>query len=197
MTPKADRAGIDRAKEALKKIDPQLVAMAIRRADIDRGDVDKIKEFLSKHNPEAVHTAMAELDNEIVEKEVKKVSDDLRGFDKETLEVALGELGIRPLPCDIKIIAPCSIRIFDPCYIRIFDPCHGRIFPCDHQIGGCHTGLIFCGSCLQRMYREECEQRMGLIHVPLEEYMSQPELIEEISRKVIAELKQAKIRGEI
>jgi hypothetical protein len=87
------RSEIEKAKEVLSKMDPELAMMAIRQAEVDFEEVNKIKDFLSKSNPEAVQYAIAELQQESMSKEFSKVKEQLETFELMALKEAAVELG--------------------------------------------------------------------------------------------------------
>lgn len=93
MEEKAKGSEVDRAKDMLKKMAPELAVMAIRQAEVDFDEVDKIKDFLSRFNPEAVQYAIAEMEQEVMTKEIKATREKLKAFDLEVVKTAAAELG--------------------------------------------------------------------------------------------------------
>jgi hypothetical protein len=119
------RNEIEKAKEVLSKMDPELSMMAIRQAEVDFEEVNRIKDFLSKSNPEAVQYAIAELQQEAMSKEFSAVKEQLAAFDSGVLAEAAVELGfaaklgycINDIRCRANCIQVMGIRCLQQLYV--------------------------------------------------------------------------------
>jgi|GEM_PF-2582330 len=92
------KSDVDRVKDILSKVDPMIAVMAVTQSDVDSSEVNKIKEFLAGCKPESVKYAIAELDNEIMVKEVNAVSNKLKKYDKAVKVLAVAEMGLFKAP---------------------------------------------------------------------------------------------------
>lgn len=86
---------VENAKKAISKMDPELVMMAIRQADVDQKEVAKIKDFLSKCDANAVQYALAEINQESMTKEIKGIQAQLKDFSRDNIHDALEDMGIK------------------------------------------------------------------------------------------------------
>jgi len=120
---------VERAKKALSKMDPELVMMAIRQAEVDFKEVDKIKDFLSKCKADAVQYALAELRQDVMTKEIKSIKEQLKGFAKEVVIEAAEDLGfatktglcMESISCGGKCIQVMVVRCTQDMYVRFKD----------------------------------------------------------------------------
>ena len=117
---------VERAKKALSKMDPELVMMAIRQADVDFKEVDRIKDFLSKCNTGAVQYAIAELQQDVTTKEIKSIKSQLKSFAKEAVYEAAVESGfatepgkcLEPINCNFNCIQVMAVLCKQDVYVK-------------------------------------------------------------------------------
>lgn len=128
MRPDLDE--VREAKEILKNLDPEMVVMAISQAEVNRDEIDKIKGFLKDRDPQAVRHALAEINQEVLTREVQQTQKKLAKFNMESVKVAVKDLGfMEKLGLCAESIGPCGrcivvmlVRCGQDMYARIVDP---------------------------------------------------------------------------
>lgn len=93
MNEKEKCGQVEKAKEVLSKMDPELAVIAIQHAEVNFEEVSKIKDFLANCDPKAVKYAIAEVQHEEMSKEFEAVKKDLDAFSVDVLQQAAVDLG--------------------------------------------------------------------------------------------------------
>jgi hypothetical protein len=79
------------AREAIEKLDPQMIMAVLGRREANRKEIDEVKAALKKASPEAVQAALEELSQDIAEQEFKDTAARLDKFDTKDLRAAVLE----------------------------------------------------------------------------------------------------------
>ncbi len=72
-----EKYDIEKAKEILSKMDPELAVMAIAQSGVNFEEVDEIKKYLAQHDPSAVQCAITEIEQEAASAEIKAIKEEL------------------------------------------------------------------------------------------------------------------------
>ncbi len=145
-------------KEKIKKLDPALVMLAMQEMDIKTDEVEKVKEGIrgvyesisdTEKKPEILSKALAELEPEIIDKEIKNVKAILENIDKDVLLKATRDLETAAsAQLCIKYLIGCGYRIICPSYEIICTRCVGYRIICLDCVGYriiCSSYEIRCG----------------------------------------------------
>lgn len=163
---------VERAKRRMKRYDPQLVMMALQDIDVSKADVEKAKTSISKayaavkakapqEKMKVLSQAMAEVNMEVIQKEIETVRASLKEFDRETLTVAVSEaFEIDPAFCIFPIcICPEGGRPPD---------CQWFFKICHYFLGGCNPFHQICFRCLYLIpYDQPFPKAVDLEHIGL------------------------------
>lgn len=115
------RKDVEKAKEILSKIDPELALMAIAQLSVDYEKVDKIKKYLSEYDPTTVQCAIAEIQLEAKSNEMVAIKEELAksGLSLSAVKqaaIALGFAGIGALCASpIDPCGTCIVRMVGRC----------------------------------------------------------------------------------
>ncbi len=146
------KSDFERVKAIMGRFDPALLSAALREMMIEadeaeEADVVKAKEAIKgaydsipegKDKKSIVSKAVAELDSDIIEKEVKVIKEKLASVDKETILEAAKDF-------------------LDVTYLRDFPCIWSNIKPdCKYIIEKCKNVFIACGSSIFCIYPEGC-----------------------------------------
>jgi hypothetical protein len=89
MAKKMKGYNLERAKEVVSKLDPQLIVAALRQRTVDRKEIDEIKKSLKKYDLAVVNQAVDELHREGLEDEIADVRRKLDSFDLSVVQKAI------------------------------------------------------------------------------------------------------------
>lgn len=159
---------VDKAKEIMGKIDPELLSaaindMVVKEEEAEEADVEKVKEHLKKIHDmlpadkdkmSIIAKAFEELNADVAEKEASLVREKLASFSKETIiEAAKEFIDIQAILCPWYRIYPCRWYRIRPChwYYRIWPDCfwYYRIWPCKWY-------KIYSPCSFYNIYRDPC-----------------------------------------
>lgn len=127
---------VEFAKGKIKKLDPELVRLALREKDFEKDEVEKAKEGIrqvyesisdTEKKPEILSRALAELSPEIIDKEVKKVKEILDDIDSDVLREAVKDLEI-------------AVPVSGHCFACLNMIC-GTYLPCGYYAVSCRYFL--------------------------------------------------------
>jgi hypothetical protein len=143
---------VESVKEIIKKFDPELVIRAIQERDIKAADVEKVKMEIKKaydslgdksqdQKIKVFNKASAEIELDLINKEIERTKDAIKDIDKEVLLEAVKDF------LDIGEIDIC----FYPVCICPEGGCLRKL--CPFPLGGC--GIRLCpfplGGCLRKL----------------------------------------------
>ncbi len=164
---------VELVKEKIKKLDPALVMLAMQEMDIKSDEVEKAKKGIrevyesisdTEKKPEILSKALAELEPEIIDKEIKNVRAMLEDIDKDVLLKATRDLETAAsAQLCIKYLIGCGYRIICLRCIRYsiicLDYCVGHSIICLDCVGHsiiCRSYRIICGYYVGCGYRIIC-----------------------------------------
>jgi hypothetical protein len=192
------RDNLERAKIIMGKIDPTLLSAALSEMmmeadEAEEADVARAKKAIKgiydsipegKDKTSIVSKAIAELDSDIIEKEVKVIKENLASIDKETimeaakdyLDIQVQKCKISLCECSLKSVCLCSLKSVCLCSLKSL--CFISIcFKCVNPL--CVGRSILCPDhCLYPIqYQEELERD------PLAKEQFKEEIIQEILQR--------------